>query len=199
MSQPNVWIIDHRDSFTWNLAELIKKTGLAEPRVIPNDTADLPALLLPGEPVILSPGPGTVYDQTHKATFRLLQLLPTSTPVLGVCLGHQILGIHFGAELEQIIPPLHGCRATAVIQQDSPLFHNLPSPFAAGLYHSWRLSVKNWPSCLDITATDAEGHILGLRHRTRPMHGIQFHPESILTPDGLTIMNNFLMHSLHPA
>lgn len=111
MSQPNVWIIDHRDSFTWNLAELAATTGMAVPRVVPNDFPGLEEAVRKGEKVILSPGPGVVHDFCHRATFRLLRRLPPDIPVLGVCLGHQILGVCFGAALEQLPSPLHGARA----------------------------------------------------------------------------------------
>lgn len=96
MSQPNVWIIDHRDSFTWNLAELVRRTGMAVPRVVSNESPELEQAVQAGEKLILSPGPGTVEDDCHRATFRLLERLPRFTPVLGVCLGHQILGVRFG-------------------------------------------------------------------------------------------------------
>ena len=107
MSQPNVWIIDHRDSFTWNLAELVRMTGMAVPRVVSNESPELEQAVQAGEKIILSPGPGTVEDACHRATFRLLDRLPRFTPVLGVCLGHQILGVHFGARLEHLSQPLH--------------------------------------------------------------------------------------------
>lgn len=110
MSQPNVWIIDHRDSFTWNLAELVRRTGMAVPRVVSNESPELEQAVQAGEKLILSPGPGTVEDACHRATFRLLDRLPRFTPVLGVCLGHQILGVRFGARLEHLSRPLHGAR-----------------------------------------------------------------------------------------
>lgn len=121
MSQPNVWIIDHRDSFTWNLAELAATTGMAVPRVVPNDFPGLEEAVRKGEKVILSPGPGVVHDFCHRATFRLLRRLPPDIPVLGVCLGHQILGVCFGAALEQLPSPLHGARAQIRRSGPSPL------------------------------------------------------------------------------
>lgn len=196
MSQPNVWIIDHRDSFTWNLAELIRAAGTAVPRVVPNDAPELKQAIQAGEKLILSPGPGMVGDACHRATFRLLDKLPPATPVLGVCLGHQILGVHFGAELEQLPLPLHGAQATMHRKRECPLLHGLPEEFQAGLYHSWRLSSRFWPEDLLVTATDAEGNVQAMRHRTRPLYGVQFHPESILTPEGVLLLKNFL--SLSP-
>lgn len=192
MSQPNVWIIDHRDSFTWNLAELAATTGMAVPRVVPNDFPGLEEAVRKGEKVILSPGPGVVHDFCHRATFRLLRRLPPDIPVLGVCLGHQILGVCFGAALEQLPSPLHGARAQIRRSGPSPLFAGLPEEFPAGLYRSWRLSRESWPDELIVTAEDGRGHIQAIRHRTRPLYGIQFHPESILTPSGSLMLRNFL-------
>ena len=181
MSQPNVCIIDHRDSFTWNLAELAAATGMAVPRVVPHDSPGLEHAVRKGEKVILSPGPGVVHDSCHRG---YLPRLPPDIPVLGVCLGHQILGVHFGAALEQLPSPLHGARAQIRRCGPSPLFAGLPEEFPAGLYHSWRLSRES--------AEDGRGHIQAIRHRTRPLYGIQFHPESILTPSGSLMMRNFL-------
>lgn len=192
MSQPNVWIIDHRDSFTWNLAELVRTTGMAVPLVMAADDSRLEQAVTGKAPLILSPGPGTVHDACHRPTFRLLDKLPPNVPVLGVCLGHQILGVHAGAELEQLTEPRHGCRATMYKREPSPLLEGLPGAFQAGLYHSWRLAHTPWPDELAVAAVDAEGHIMSIRHRRLPRFGIQFHPESILTPEGGLIMRNFL-------
>ena len=134
MSQPNVWIIDHRDSFTWNLAELVRVTGMAVPRVVSNLSPELEQAVQAGEKLILSPGPGTVEDECHQATFRLLDRLPPCTPVLGVCLGHQILGIRFGARLEHLSQPLHGVREPLRRTESCPLLEGLPEEFPAGLY-----------------------------------------------------------------
>ncbi len=120
MSQPNVWIIDHRDSFTWNLAELVRMTGMAVPRVVSNESPELEQAVQAGEKLILSPGPGTVEDACHRATFRLLDRLPRFTPVLGVCLGHQILGVRFGARLEHLSRPLHGAREVICRTEQCP-------------------------------------------------------------------------------
>lgn len=192
MSQPNVWIIDHRDSFTWNLAELVRVTGMAVPRVVSNLSPELEQAVQAGEKLILSPGPGTVKDECHQATFRLLDRLPPCTPVLGVCLGHQILGIRFGARLEHLSQPLHGVREPIRRTESCPLLEGLPEEFSAGLYHSWRLAATPWPEELVVTARDSGGNIQAIRHRFRPLYGIQFHPESILTPDGKSLLRNFL-------
>lgn len=114
------------------------------------------------------------------------------TPVLGVCLGHQILGIRFGARLEHLSQPLHGVREPIRRTESCPLLEGLPEEFPAGLYHSWRLAATPWPEELVVTARDSGGNIQAIRHRSRPLYGIQFHPESILTPDGKSLLRNFL-------
>lgn len=196
MSQQNVWIVDHKDSFTYNLVELVRRAGDSCIRVMDNEEA---VFLLGREPVdriILSPGPGVVTDVSHAATYALLKKLPSGIPVLGVCLGHQIIGVFFGASLEQLKAPLHGVQER--IYQEKPdketilLYEGMPHSFEVGLYHSWRLSSKGLPECLSVTARDEIGNILSIQHREKNWHGIQFHPESILTPEGVQLMKNFL-------
>lgn len=191
MSQLKVWIIDHRDSFTYNLAELLR--SLHQPvSVIKNEEA-LPRLSdCRPDLLILSPGPGIVTDAKHAPTFSLLEQTPPSVPVLGICLGHQIIGTFFGATLAPVHPPLHGVEETAIQQADDPLFHGIPAHFPVGLYHSWRLSRDSMPDCLAVTSADREGHILSFKHKTKNMRGVQFHPESFLTAQGAAIMQNCL-------
>ncbi|XBD73063.1 aminodeoxychorismate/anthranilate synthase component II [Akkermansia massiliensis] len=112
--------------------------------------------------------------------------------MLGVCLGHQILGIRFGARLEHLSQPLHGVREPIRRTESCPLLEGLPEEFSAGLYHSWRLAATPWPEELVVTARDSGGNIQAIRHRSRPLYGIQFHPESILTPDGKSLLRDFL-------
>lgn len=169
MSQPNVWIIDHRDSFTWNLAELVRRTGMAVPRVVSNESPELEQAVQAGEKLILSPGPGTVEDACHRATFRLLDRLPRFTPVLGVCLGHQILGVRFGARLEHLSRPLHGAREFIRRTEQCPLLEGLPEQFPAALYHSWRLAAFPWPAELMVTARDSGKNVQAIRHRHLPL------------------------------
>lgn len=196
MSQQNVWIVDHKDSFTYNLVELVRKAGDSCIRVMDNEEA---VFLLEREAVdriILSPGPGVVTDASHAATYALLENLPSSIPVLGVCLGHQIIGVFSGASLEQLKAPLHGVQEKLCREKPDKkailLFEGMPHSFDVGLYHSWRLSSKGLPDSLSVTARDEAGNILSIQHREKNWHGIQFHPESILTPEGLQLMKNFL-------
>lgn len=196
MSQQNVWIVDHKDSFTYNLVELVRKAGDSCIRVMDNAEA---SFLLGREPVdriILSPGPGVVTDASHAPTYALLEKIPSHIPVLGVCLGHQIIGVFSGASLEQVKAPLHGVQERLYREKSHKaailLYEGLPHSFEVGLYHSWRLSSKGLPECLSVTARDEAGNILSIQHREKNWHGIQFHPESILTPEGLQLMKNFL-------
>lgn len=196
MSQQNVWIVDHKDSFTYNLVELVRKAGDSCIRVMDNEQA---AFLLGREPVdriILSPGPGVVTDALHSWTYALLEKVPSCVPLLGVCLGHQIIGVFSGASLEPLKAPLHGVQEKLYREKSDKeailLYEDMPHSFEVGLYHSWRLSSKGLPECLSVTARDEAGNILSIQHQEKNWHGIQFHPESILTPQGLLLMKNFL-------
>lgn len=185
----NILLVDNQDSFTYNLVELVRELGGYHTTVLPTTEVQT-AHLHAAEAVILSPGPGM--PQEHPACFRLLDALPPATRLLGVCLGHQILGLHSGAALEHLPCPRHGMQAEAWPDGASPLFRGLPPPFPIGLYHSWQLSSSSIPPCLSVTARNRDGQILAIGHRQLPRYGIQFHPESILTPHGAAIMRNFL-------
>ncbi len=189
----NILLVDNQDSFTYNLVELVRELGGYHTTILPATEVQT-AHLLTAEAVILSPGPGMPHE--HPACFRLLDTLPLSTRLLGVCLGHQILGLHHGATLEHLPAPRHGMQGEALSDGASLLFHGLPSTFPVGLYHSWQLCSDPIPGTLAVTARDREGRILAISHRQLPRHGIQFHPESILTPHGAAIMRNFLETTL---
>lgn len=136
--------------------------------MVSNLSPELEQAVQAAEKLILSPGPGTVEDECHQATFRLLDRLPPCTPVLGVCLGHQILGIRFGARLEHLSQPLHGVREPIRRTESCPLLEGLPEEFPAGLYHSWRLAATPWPEELVVTARDSGGNIQAIRHQVPP-------------------------------
>ena len=195
-----VIIIDNYDSFTFNLSHLVKQLG-AECVTVRNDQfrlSDLEAY----DRILLSPGPGIPSEAG-----LLLDVIRTYAgrkPILGVCLGHQAIGEAFGARLENLSDVFHGVQTTIRLTapdgspsgaSSSSLFAGLPAEFPVGRYHSWVVSREGLPSCLEVTAESGEGQIMALRHRTLDIQGIQFHPESVLTPDGPAILRNWLYNS----
>ena len=182
-------IIDNYDSFTFNLSHLVKQLG-ADCDAVRNDQFTL-SDLEPYDKIILSPGPGIPSEAG-----LLLDVIRTYAgrkPMLGVCLGHQAIGEAFGARLENLSDVFHGVQTPIHLTASDTLFEGLPaSGLQVGRYHSWVVSRQDFPSCLEVTAESEEGQIMALRHRTFDIHGIQFHPESVLTPDGPTILRNWL-------
>lgn len=182
-------IIDNYDSFTFNLSHLVKQLG-ADCDAVRNDQFTLTDLD-PYDKIILSPGPGIPSEAG-----LLLDVIRTYAgrkPMLGVCLGHQAIGEAFGARLENLSDVFHGVQTPIHLTASDKLFEGLPaSGLQVGRYHSWVVSRHDFPSCLEVTAESEEGQIMALRHRTFDIHGIQFHPESVLTPDGPTILRNWL-------
>ena len=168
-------IIDNYDSFTYNLAHLVKELG-AEVEVLRNDQFQIEDLL-PYDKIILSPGPG-IPSEAGLLLDVIRQYAPIK-PILGVCLGHQAIGEYFGGHLTNL----------------SQVFHNeLPDHIEVGRYHSWVVDTQAFPDCLEITSVSEEGQIMSLRHRQYDVRGIQYHPESVLTPDGQKIISNWLEH-----
>ncbi len=181
-------IIDNYDSFTYNLAHLVKALG-AEVTVLRNDQFSIEALEA-YDKIILSPGPGIPSEAG-----LLLDVIKTYAgrkPMLGVCLGHQAIGEAFGARLENLSEVFHGVATPAHIVADDPIFCGLPKTFTVGRYHSWVVATDQLPDCLTVTAVSDEGQIMALRHKEYDIHGIQFHPESVLTPEGSIIIKNFI-------
>lgn len=189
-------IIDNYDSFTYNLAHLVRELG-AEVTVYRNDQFEL-SQLEPFDKIILSPGPGIPSEAG-----LLLDVIRTYAgrkPILGVCLGHQAIGEVFGGRLTNLDEVYHGvateCEVRSVEggewQPLDPLFAGLPERITIGRYHSWVVSKDGFPDCLEITAESSEGQIMALRHRKYDIRGIQFHPESVLTPDGAVMISNWL-------
>ena len=184
----NIIIIDNYDSFTYNLDHMVKALG-AQTRVLRNDQFRMEELE-EADKLLLSPGPG-VPDEAG----LLLDVIRTYAgrkPILGICLGEQAIGEVYGARLTNLASVYHGVQTTIHLQADEPLFRGLPQDIAVGRYHSWVVSREGLPACLEVTATDDEGHIMAIRHRSLDVRGLQFHPESILTPDGETILRNWL-------
>ena len=181
-------IIDNYDSFTYNLSHLVKELG-AEVTVVRNDQFEL-ADLEQYSKIILSPGPGIPSEAG-----LLLDVIRTYAgrkPILGVCLGHQAIGEVFGAKLENLSDVFHGVATPCHIVADDPIFSGIPRDITIGRYHSWVVSRENFPDCLEITAVSDEGQIMALRHRELNVRGIQFHPESVLTPNGKKMLQNWL-------
>jgi len=181
-------IIDNYDSFTYNLSHLAKELGV-DVAVVRNDQFRLEELE-PYSKIILSPGPGIPSEAG-----LLLDVIRTYAgrkPILGVCLGHQAIGEVFGARLENLNGVFHGVATPCHIIADDPMFSGLPAEITVGRYHSWVVSREGLPSCLEVTAESDEGQIMALRHRELNVRGIQFHPESVLTPEGKKMLQNWL-------
>jgi len=181
-------IIDNYDSFTYNLSHLVKTLG-AEVTVYRNDQFELPQLEAFSK-IILSPGPGIPSEAG-----LLLDVIRTyagKKPILGVCLGHQAIGEVFGGTLENLSDVFHGVATEGTQFGNDEIFSGLPKRITMGRYHSWVVSKEGFPDCLEITAESDEGQIMALRHKTMNIRGIQFHPESVLTPDGRKMLQNWM-------
>lgn len=181
-------IIDNYDSFTYNLSHLIKEIG-AEVTVIRNDQFTLNQLER-FDKIVLSPGPGIPSEAG-----LLLDVIKTykgRKPILGVCLGHQAIGEVFGGTLENLSDVFHGVATEGTQFSNDYIFDSLPKRITMGRYHSWVVSRENFPTCLEVTAVSDEGQIMALKHKNYDIHGIQFHPESVLTPEGKAILRNFI-------
>jgi anthranilate synthase/aminodeoxychorismate synthase-like glutamine amidotransferase len=183
-----ILVVDHYDSFTYNLVQLIESLG-DKTEVVKSDAEPAEALVERApSAVILSPGPGRPEDAG--AFPRLLEILPAETPLLGVCLGHQALGIAAGGVVERAAP-VHG-KASLVHHTGGGIFSGVPDPFEAARYHSLVVRREGLPEELELTAWSDDGLVMAAQHRELPRFGVQFHPESILTPDGPKIVRNFL-------
>lgn len=183
-------IIDNYDSFTYNLSHLLKELG-AEVDVVRNDKFELKDLEQ-YDKIVLSPGPGIPSEAG-----LLLEVIRTYAgrkPILGVCLGHQAIGEVFGASLENLKEVYHGVQTEGTQMGNDYIFDGLPERVMMGRYHSWVVAKDSVPECLEVTAMSDDGEIMAMRHRQYNIHGIQFHPESVLTPEGKTIVGNFLKH-----
>ncbi len=185
----NLLLIDNYDSFTYNLVQYFGELG-ASPQVIENDKRSIDEIeLLQPDLLCISPGPGN--PQEAGISCSALRHFAGKIPILGVCLGHQCIAEVFGGAVVQAPRQLHG-KTSLIHHNNTGVFKNLPNPFSATRYHSLIVEKETLPSCLEITATTAEGEIMGLRHHTLPIWGVQFHPESILTTHGKELLKNFL-------
>jgi anthranilate synthase/aminodeoxychorismate synthase-like glutamine amidotransferase len=184
-----VLLIDHYDSFTYNLVHALEVLGAAV-EVRAHDAVDAArALALAPTHLVISPGPGR--PESVGATFGVLRALLPAIPVLGVCLGHQALAVLFGARVEEARRLVHG-KASSIHHDGLGVFAGLPNPCLAGRYHSLGVAAGSLPPELTVSAWTEDGEIMGLRHRQRPAEGVQFHPESILSPEGPALLRNFL-------
>jgi anthranilate synthase component 2 len=184
-----ILVIDNYDSFTYNLVHYLNELG-AETVVHRNDAITVDeAMGLRPEAVLLSPGPCTPNEAG--ICLRLIGEAPESLPILGVCLGHQAIGQAFGGEVVRARTLMHG-KTSLIHHTDTGVFAGLKNPFTATRYHSLSVEQDVLPQVLEITARTEDGEIMGVRHRTRPIHGVQFHPESIATECGHELLGNFL-------
>jgi anthranilate synthase component 2 len=184
-----ILVVDNYDSFTWNLVHYLAELG-AETRVVRND--DLTAAeawALNPEAVLLSPGPCTPNEAG--ICLAILDTAPLDMPIFGVCLGHQAMGQAFGGEVIRAKALMHG-KTSPIEHEGRSVFKALPSPFTATRYHSLAVRRETLPDVLEVTAWTADGEIMGLAHKSRPIHGVQFHPESIATEHGHDLLANFL-------
>jgi para-aminobenzoate synthetase component II len=190
MSAARVFVLDNYDSFTYNLVDYIATAG-AEVRVERNDavSADAVDRWAPTH-LVVSPGPGTPADAGVSA--ELIARAAGRIPVLGVCLGHQSLGYAYGGKVVRAGRLMHG-KTSPIRHDEKTIFSKLPQDFEATRYHSLLVEPSSLPACLEVSAWTAENEIMGLRHKTIPaLEGVQFHPESILTDKGKTLLSNFL-------
>ena len=184
-----ILVIDNYDSFTYNLVHYLNELG-AETRVVRNDDLTVEeALALKPDAVLLSPGPCTPNEAG--ICLDLLKNAPDDLPIFGVCLGHQAMGQAFGGEVIRAKTLMHG-KTSQIHHAGKGVFKDLKNPFTATRYHSLSVRKEDLPPDLEVTAWTEDGEIMGLRHRTRPVHGVQFHPESIATECGHELLANFL-------
>ena len=183
-------VIDNYDSFTYNLVQYLGELG-AEMKVVRNDkvTVDEIETDLKPERILISPGPGT--PDSAGISLGVIERFADTLPILGVCLGHQAIGQHFGGTVTRAPEPVHG-KPVEIRHDGKTIFSDLPETFTAGRYHSLIVERDGLPDYLEISATSPDGLVMGLRHRTKKVEGVQFHPESILTEHGKKLLQNFL-------
>ncbi|MGW8222925.1 MAG: anthranilate synthase component II [Syntrophobacteria bacterium] len=185
-----ILMIDNYDSFTYNLVQYLGVLG-SEVEVHRNDKITLDEIeSMKPERIVISPGPGT--PQSAGITISMIERFHSKeVPILGVCLGHQAIGAAFGGRVLHAARIMHG-KTSEISHDGKGVFRDLPDPITATRYHSLAVERKSLPSCLEVSAEAEDGEIMGLRHRQYPVEGIQFHPESILTKEGMNILRNFL-------
>lgn len=183
-------ILDNYDSFTYNIVLAVRELGF-EPTVVRNDKITLQEVD-EFDKIIISPGPGIPSEAGILP--ELLREYAGRKPIFGICLGEQAIGECFGAKLENLEDVYHGVQTPVHVTADDYLLDGMGKEFPVGRYHSWIVSEDNLPECLVVTSRDGNGKIMSIRHKDLDVHGVQFHPESLLTPDGIKIISNFLEH-----
>ena len=186
-----ILVVDNYDSFVYNIVHLLYEIGVEEIDVIMNDQIDF-STIDDYDKIILSPGPGI--PENAGMMPELLREFASTKSILGICLGHQAIAEHFGTKLINLKAPLHGVSSEIEILKDDYLFQNLPTNFKIGHYHSWVVSLSVSDD-LEVLAKDAFGNIMALKHKEYDIRGLQFHPESILTENGKTILTNWINHA----
>jgi len=185
-----ILVLDNYDSFTWNLVHYLHEIG-AETRVVRSDALTVVEAMTSGaDAFLISPGPGRP-EEAGISLGLVAACAETKRPLLGVCLGHQAIGAHFGGHVVRAPAPMHG-KTAAVTHDGSGVFAGLPSPFTAARYHSLTLATDAVPDCLIVNATGADATVQGIRHRGLPIHGVQFHPESVASEGGHRLLANFV-------
>lgn len=184
-----ILLFDNYDSFTYNLVHLVKELGYDDVEVHRNDKISLEEIEK-FDKIILSPGPGIPSESG--LLLPLIKAFAGKKPIFGVCLGEQAIGEAFGAKLNNLEDVYHGVATQANIVAKDYIFDGLNESIEVGRYHSWIVNNENLPECLEVTAIDDKGQIMALRHKEYDIHGVQFHPESVLTPEGKVIVKNFL-------
>jgi anthranilate synthase component 2 len=185
-----ILVVDNYDSFTWNLVHYLREIG-AEVRVARNDALTAAEALASGaRAILISPGPG-VPDESGISLDLVAACAEAGRPLLGVCLGHQAIGQHFGGRIARAPQVMHG-KVSDIKHDGSGVFAGVPSPFTATRYHSLALAPGSVADCLMVNARGPDGTVQGLRHRALPIHGVQFHPESIASEHGHALLANFL-------
>ena len=182
-------VIDNYDSFTYNLVQYLKEVNAGSIDVFRNDKISLEEIEK-YDAIVLSPGPGLPKDAG--LLLEIIQQYYTSKPILGICLGHQAIGEVFGGQLENLTKVYHGIATPIQLLDKEVMFKEIEDDLVVGRYHSWVVQKANFPICLTITAEDEQGQIMALRHQEYPVFGLQFHPESVLTPKGKALLKNFV-------
>lgn len=184
-----ILLLDNYDSFVYNIVHLVRELGFEDIEVHRNDGIALEEVAR-FDKIILSPGPGI--PREAGILLPLIRRYGNTKSILGICLGHQAIGEAYGAELHNLEDVYHGMQMPVSILAESPLFRGLDRTQLVGRYHSWVISPSTMPECMTVTAVDDAGQIMALSHKEHDVHGVQFHPESILTPRGRAMIRNFL-------